>query len=404
MFDAKSILEALVKGAGPAPAQQQGGGGLGGLGDILGQLAGAGGGKGGSGGGLGGLGDILGQLAGAGGSAGSRAPAPQAAPSQGGGGLGGLGDILGQLAGAGGHAQQQAPAPHAAPGQGGGLGDILGQLQKQLGGGAGAGGAGGLGGLGDVLGQVFGQAKEGVREGAGKLNEATGAGDALGRLSRELAGKSPDEILAKLKDAIANNQLGTGAALGGLGALVLGTKTGRSIAGSAVKLGALALIGGLAYKAFQNYQSGRPIMGGGGETASLQPAPRGSGFEPEAVTNDTAILYIRAMIAAAAADGRIDAGEQAKILGGLKQAGLNAAAEEFLAHELNNPATAADLAANVSSPEEAVQLYTAARIAIDVDERSEAQFLAELAQALGIDRNLMAHIEEQARAAATTTA
>ena len=185
---------------------------------------------------------------------------------------------------------------------------------------------------------------------------------------------------------------------------MLGTKTGRSIAGSAVKLGALALIGGLAYKAFQNYQSGRPIMGGGGETASLQPAPRGSGFEPEAVTNDTAILYIRAMIAAAAADGRIAAGEQAKILGGLKQAGLNAAAAEFLAHEHHNPAPAADLAANVSSPEEAVQLYTAARIAILVDERSEAQFLAELAQALGIDRNLMAHIEEQARAAATTTA
>lgn len=402
MFDAKSILEALVKGAGPAQAQPSGGG-LGGLGDILGQLAG--GGKGGpAGGGLGGLGDILGQLAGAGGGAAGRAPTPQAAPSQGG-GLGGLGDILGQLAGAGGHGQaapSTAPSSHAAPAQGGGgLADILGQLQKQLGGAPGGSpGAGGLGGLGDVLGQVFGQARDGVKEGAGKLNEATGAGDVLGRLSRELSGKSPDEILARLKEVVGNNQLGAGAALGGLGAVVLGTKAGRSLAGSAIKLGALALIGGLAYKAYQNYQTGRPAMGGApGGMASLQPAPAGSGFEPDAVTNDTAILYIRAMIGAAAADGRIDAAEQGKILGGLKQAGLGAEAEEFLANELNNPATASDLAAAVASPEQAVQVYTAARIAIDVDDRSEAQFLADLAASLGIDRNLMAHIEEQARAA-----
>ncbi len=393
MFDAKSILEALVKGAGPAPSQSGGGGGLGGLGDILGQL---GGGKGGPGGGLGGLGDILAQLGGAGGNSGGGAPAPHAAPSQGGGGgglpggLGGLGDILGQLGGGKG-------------GAGGGLGDILGKLGGGgQGGPGGSGGApgglpGGLGGLGDILGQVFGQAKEGVKEGAGRLNETTGASDALGKLSRELSGKSPEEIMAKLKELVGNNPLAAGAGLGGLGALVLGSKAGRSLAGSAAKLGALVLIGGLAYKALQNYQSGKPIVPGTG--ASLQPAPAGSGFEPSAVTNDTAVLYIRAMIAAAAADGRIDAKEQAAIMGGLKQAGLDSAAEEFLANELNNPATAADLAAAVTSPEEAVQVYTAARIAIDVDERGEAQFLAELADALGIDRNLAAHIESQAQAA-----
>lgn len=401
MFDAKSILEALVKGAGPAPAPSGGSGGMGGLGDILGQLAGAGG-KGGQGGGLGGLGDILGQLAGAG----QASSTPHAAPTQGG-GFGGIGDILGQLAGAG-SASGGAPASHAAPAQGGGgLGDILGQLQKQLGGaGSGAGGgAGGLGGLGDILGGVFGQAKEGVKEGAGRLNETTGASDALGKLSRELSGKSPEEIMAKLKELVGSNQLGAGAALGGLGALVLGTRTGRSLAGSAVKLGALALIGGLAYKAYQNYAAGKPVMGGApGGVSSLQAAPAGSGFEPEAVTHDTAVLYIRAMIAAAAADGRIDATEQGKILGGLKQAGLGADAEEFLANELNNPASAADLAGAVTSPEQAIQVYTAARIAIDVDEQSEARFLADLATDLGMDRSLMAHIEEQARAATATTA
>lgn len=395
MFDAKSILEALVKGAGPQAApQSSGGGGLGGLGDILGQLAGAGG-KGGSGGGLGGLGDILGQLAGAGG--GSSAPGRNVAPSG-----GGLGDILGKLGGGG-------QGGHAAPAEsGGGLGDILGQLQKQLGGAGGAGGAGGLGGLGglgDILGQVLGQAKEGAREGAGKLNEATGAGDALGRISRELAGKSPDEILATLKELMANNQMGAGAALGGLGALVLGTKTGRSLAGTAVKLGALALIGGLAYKAVQNYQAGKPLVAHApGGAASVLPAPKGSGYEPEAVTHDSATLLIRAMIAAAAADGRIDAQEQARIMGGLGQANLGPEAEEFLADAMNNPASASELAAEVTTPEQAVQVYTAARIAIDAHERSEVTFLSDLAAALGMDAELAAHIEDQAQAAATSAA
>ena len=58
MFDAKSILEAIVRGAAPQPAPQQSGGG--GLGDILGKVLQGGQGGGGQGGG--GLGDILGQL------------------------------------------------------------------------------------------------------------------------------------------------------------------------------------------------------------------------------------------------------------------------------------------------------------------------------------------------------
>ena len=75
-------------------------------------------------------------------------------------------------------------------------------------------------------------------------------------------------MLAQLKELIANNQLGAGAALGGLGTLVLGTGTGRSLAGSAIKLGGLALIGGLAYKAYQNYQQGQPAADGGSGSRS----------------------------------------------------------------------------------------------------------------------------------------
>lgn len=394
MFDAKSILESLVRGAAqPAPSQGEGGGGLA---DILGQVLGGGQSQGPSRGQSqsegGGLGDLLGELE-------RSIQGKGGAPQGGQAGGGGLSDILGQLQkqlgqGAGGPARGAVETPRAP--SGGGLEDILGQLKDQLGkaGGAiqGGGGQGG-GGLMDVLGQVLAQATQGVKEGAGKIDRATGVSDAVGNAT----GKNPADLLKQLQDLVRDNPLAAGGAMGGLGGLVLGTKTGRSIAGSAARIGALALIGGLAYKAFQNYQTGKPLITG---ATPAESAPQGSGFEPAAVTNDAAQLYIRAMIAAAAADGRIDDAEQIKVFGGLKQAGLDAEAEEFLANALNNPVSPEDLANAVSSPEEAIQVYTAARMAIEPDTRGEQQFLASLAAALGIDNKLAAHIDAATRSAA----
>ena len=160
-----------------------------------------------------------------------------------------LGDLLSQL-------QQQG---------GGGLSDMLGKLQAQ---------AAQPGGIADILGQVFGQAKAGVREGAGRIDEATGASDRMREAMGQVTGRSPEELVAQIKELIANNKLGAGAALGGLGALILGTGAGRSLAGSAVKLGGLALIGGLAYKAYQNYQQGQPPLTGAKAAARAGAARR----------------------------------------------------------------------------------------------------------------------------------
>jgi len=381
MFDARSLLEQLVRGGQSQQTPQgQQAGGLGGLGDILGQL-----------------GQAMGQQ-------GRPATPGQGAtqPQPGGlGGLGGLEDILKSiLPGATenarpGEAAPTQPGAASAQPQGGGLGDILGRIQESLG----KQGAGGQGGLMDILGQVLGQATQGVREGAGRVDNATGASghmrDAIGRAT----GKSPEDLLSQLKDLIQNNQLGAGAIAGSLGSILLGTQTGRSIATSAAKIGALALIGGLAYKALQNYQEGRPLITDA-QDGNVQEAPSGSGFEASAVTHDAAQLYIRAMIAAAASDGRIDDAERQKIIGSLKQGGLDADAEAFISGEINNPASVADLVAAVHSPAEAVQVYTAARIAIDLDTTEEHEFLVALARGLGLDDTLTAHIDAQARAAA----
>ncbi|HEX6001442.1 MAG TPA: DUF533 domain-containing protein [Hyphomicrobiaceae bacterium] len=271
--------------------------------------------------------------------------------------------------------------------------------------GAGDSEAGGERFLAETLRQVLSQAMAGAREGAAKIDEATGiSGKARDALS-EATGQSPDEMIARLKELISQNQLAAGAALGGLGALVLGTRAGRSLTSTAIKLGGLALVGGLAYQAYNNYQQGKPPIsvraqtGTGGETRpqTLLPAPDGSGFEAGAITHDAARRYIRAMIAAAAADGRIDAEEQQRILGGLRQSGLNDAARQFLAAEIASPATIAELASGITSPAEALQVYTAGRIAIDTDTPEEHAFLSALADALGIDAELAAQVDATAR-------
>jgi len=348
LFDPKSILDVLMRGGAQSPTQGE-------LGDLLRQVS------------------PSGQ---------SPQPTVRAVPQD--------------RAGAEGASRQQSAGGlddmlrNVLGGQAGSLSDVLAKLQQQG------------GSVAQVLGQVLGQATSGVREGANRIDEATGASRHARDAIAQATGRTPEEMLAQLKQLVANNQVGAGAALGGLGALILGTGAGRALAGSAVKLGGLALIGGLAYKACQNYQQGRPLLTGGpAQQQALLAAPQGSGYDPGAVTSESATLLVRSMIAAAAADGRIDKKEQQKILEGLKQAGLADAAEQFLAQEISNPATVDDLANAVSSPEEGVQVYTAARVAVDPDIEEEHEFLAALADRLGIDEGLAAHIDAAARSVST---
>ena len=273
-------------------------------------------------------------------------------------------------------------------GQTGGLGAILGGLAEQVQRG------GGIGGLAGMAGQILTQAKRGVGDAARQTGVQQKAGDALNQVT---GGRSAQDVLAQAKAMFDKNPAMATAVLGGLGALVFGSSTGRAVVGSAARLGGMALIGGLAYKAYQNYQSGKPILDAG--SPELLPAPAGTGFEPEAASEATALVFIRAMIAAAAADGAIDADERAAILGGLREAGFDPAANEWLANEMANPASVETLVEGAESPELAAQIYTAARIAINPDTPKERDFLAGLAGSLGLDAELVANIDAAASSA-----
>lgn len=277
------------------------------------------------------------------------------------------------------------------PQTGGGLiGDLLGRLEQ------GARQAGLEGSAADMARQVGRRATEGVRDAAGKADEATGAGRAIEDILRQVSGgKSSADLLAKAKDLIARNPAAAGALAGVLGGLLLGTRSGRGLTVGAAKLGGLVLIGGLAYKAYQNYRAGRPPLAGDGVAA----APSGSGFEASAQSDEAARLYIRAMIAAATADGAIDEGERHRVLGGLQQAGFAGDAARFLEEELAAPASLDELAAAARTPEMQAQTYAAARLAIDPDTDTERDWLAGLARRLRLDPGLVAHLDEAASAA-----
>lgn len=247
------------------------------------------------------------------------------------------------------------------------------------------------GGIAGLAKQVLGQATAGVKDAAHKVDNATGAGAKIDQVVKQVSGgKSAGDLLAQAKDLVRNNPGAAAALAGALGALVLGTRTGRSLATDAAKLGGLVLIGGLAYKAYQNHKDGKPILGGEG---APDVAPAGSGFEAAGQSNEHAMLYLRAMIAAAASDGIISNSERDRIMSGLKEAGLDPEASQFLEAEFRAPASIAELAAGARSPEVAAQVYAAARVAIEPDSEAEQRFLGDLASALRLDPDLVAHID-----------
>ena len=132
--------------------------------------------------------------------------------------------------------------------------------------------------------------------------------DTLMQTGQELAQKGQAMAEQKLqipeagpeREAMLNN-LGKGAAAGGLLVALLGTGIGRKLTGTTLKLGSLAALGTVAYQAFQKWQ------GQGAEVG----APAAELAGPDAEKRSLALL--KAMIAAAKADGHIDEAERASI-------------------------------------------------------------------------------------------
>jgi uncharacterized membrane protein YebE (DUF533 family) len=201
------------------------------------------------------------------------------------------------------------------------------------------------------------------------------------------------ENVDKVKATIAANPGMAKAAGVGIAAILMGTKSGRKLGGSAIKLGGLAVVGGLAYQAYQNWQRNKGIEAGT-QPKELAPPPPDSVFATAGGSeDDRAKAFLVAMIAAAKADGHIDMAEQKRIFG--RMDGLvDSDSKAFLMDEMMAPSDLERVAAMANSPEMAMELYTASCLAIDLDHVEERAWLDKLAARLGLDPALTEEIEQ----------
>jgi uncharacterized membrane protein YebE (DUF533 family) len=192
----------------------------------------------------------------------------------------------------------------------------------------------------------------------------------------------------------------TGAAAGGALALLLGSRRGRSIGASALKLGSVAAIGALAWKAYQDHQAAQQPQPPAGAAGAPQAMPSSPGFAalpaPQLELHSQAML--KAMIAAAKADGHMDDRERGLVEAELARLDADPATRRWFEDELRKPVEPADVAAASASPEMAAEIYLASLLVVDETTTMERAYLDELARQLRLAPALKAELEARARA------
>lgn len=179
----------------------------------------------------------------------------------------------------------------------------------------------------------------------------------------------------------------------------------------------LAALGYLAYKTYQDYQknrtgsatrdeasgqSGGPWGRGGDEALQRTGGSFGErlskGLKPQETERDgvsaypevqledqKALLLIRAMIAAANADGEISSEERARILAAADEAGAGPEEHSALERELERPLAIDELLRHVRDEETAEQVYLASQLAMHPDTPAEQAYMQFLAARLRLD-------------------
>lgn len=198
-----------------------------------------------------------------------------------------------------------------------------------------------------------------------------------------------------------------GGAVSGTVVSALSSKGGRKLAGNALKLGGLALAGGLAYTAWNRYrqrQSGQAVAQPDAVAALEAPSEDGR-FLPQASDGEgrdrLGRLLIQAMIGAAKADGRIDAGEQQRIMDHVTGLELDPEEKAFVWDTMSQPANIEKIVGAVRTPEEAAEVYAASLLAIDPDGAAERGYLGMLAARLQLDAGLVDELHKGVAAART---
>ncbi len=199
-------------------------------------------------------------------------------------------------------------------------------------------------------------------------------------LSSQSGGKPGGSLL--------NADFGKGAISGGALGLLLGkNKSTRKLA----TYGGLAAIGVMAYKAYGDYQKQ--------QAGVAAPAPQTVDRLPPPQANLHSQAILKALVAAAKADGHMDASERTIIEGEFARIDEGADVQQWLQVELAKPLDPAEVASAASSPEIASEMYLASVLVVDEQNFMERAYLDELARQLKLDDALRQRLEQEVQAA-----
>lgn len=186
-----------------------------------------------------------------------------------------------------------------------------------------------------------------------------------------------------------------GAAAGSLLTMVLGSKKGRKMGGTVLKVGGAAIVAGLAYKAYSDYRSNKAPQHE--KLEALPDVPQSSGFalenQSDARGSDFRLAVIQAMVAAAKCDGHIDAEENARIKAAITEQNLSDEEKGFLLDAFSDEADPVAIANLAKTEAQAAELYVVSRMAIDPDMDVERRYLDRLAGALRLPQALVDHLD-----------
>ena len=184
-----------------------------------------------------------------------------------------------------------------------------------------------------------------------------------------------------------------GAKMGNSGGLLDGLLGG----GQSSKLGAGLGILGVAMAAFQHF-AGKAQTAQASQAVSAPPAPPSGVMpppSPKSQDDADAMLLIRAMIAAANADGTVDNEERNAIIGRMDAMGLSGEERNYIMGELYNPASLDEILSQVDSKQQGSLVYAVSLIAINPDTPEEQEYLVRLVKGLNLDRETVARIWKQ---------
>ncbi|NBA94495.1 tellurite resistance TerB family protein [Pseudomonas sp. R5(2019)] len=218
-----------------------------------------------------------------------------------------------------------------------------------------------------------------------------------------------DQLLKSGKDLLQNqtasrpgksSSSGLGSLLGGAGGgalaagamgLLLGNKKARKYGGKALTYGGLAALGVLAYKAYGNWQAQ--------QRSAPQGEPQTLDRLPAAQAEEHSQGILKALVAAAKADGHVDERERELIEGEFVKLTQDQDLQHWLHAELNKPLDPADVARAARTPEMAAEMYIASVMLVDEEHFMERAYLDELARQLALDPALKVELENQVRLA-----